>query len=839
MTQLSTDTLVYTQVIAKVQDFLTRYSNNKFSNMKDFDESYKKLLSEIEQSIGTPLTKLDFFQKGEIPSSSKFNTFSLNISKDINIVSNQFDSLVANYINYFNKMSNELESEKNFMQRIKSKVSVLEMYAESSANNISYFGDSLNNLDHVDVSKIPAGLMPSVEGGAVTLPKKQLKKMMSRVSVVNQNYNDKQLRDISFVDISNGLAGNHFLYFDDDNNGNPFIYEKDSAVIRVNQNAMVDESPTTYFEYEAIKVLQPIEDFQKYEFQYKSSSSGVNQNFIEWASFDVSKPLKMTVMLQTGSVSGADINYISIVPFFGYDRIDLIKNIKISSIKLYNEKDNKIFTLFENENIFIGSDIAAPNLSSKNKYFYNKGVFKFENIKANKVFITFEQSTFNNVDIKHTYWRPYETRELASTPLTSASWKNQTRFDPYAIVSGDQSIRSEDVSWDSSSVIPFINKPSEFKSAAQPIKSATIKYAQRTNKNVDRLKYSGISGQTYYYYTTKDNLNGCNFRIFVKDKSIAFRDGSTSSSAAVLKSRVIEDLVNTNDAGRVAIFIDGNENVSDYTLSLRKKIVSTSTTSLVTTFITEQTHGLSVDDYVYINLVSDYSKDTKLSQITRKKYKVTAVNAEEKSFTVATTALNYSSITLSNSFFYKASGSFTDANVIVETSSELDSSLSSKSLFLRRNFEYLKAKRASIGIRDIYVGNEKYVDNCQLVSKPHYIYGSLQMVSLYVDEFIPVERDADGEVIARSKIDYYISVDNGSSWIEISPIQRSFEGKPEVIAFNQNLSNNLLIPQVAYYNSPEVPENITSILFKAVISKDRACNSTPILYSYKLGAKVI
>ena len=103
-------------------------------------------------------------------------------------------------------------------------------------------------------------------------------------------------------------------------------------------------------------------------------------------------------MLQTNSVSGADINYISIVPFFGYDRIDLIKNIKVSSIKLYNEKDNKVFVLFENENIYIGSDIAAPNLSSKNKYFYNKGVFKFENIKANKVFITFEQQSFNNVD---------------------------------------------------------------------------------------------------------------------------------------------------------------------------------------------------------------------------------------------------------------------------------------------------------------------------------------------------------------------------------------------------------------------------------------------------------
>jgi len=787
MAQLSTDTLVYTQIISKVQDFLTRYSANKFASTKDFDEAYKNLLTEIEKSVGIPTSKLDFFQKGEIPSSVKFNNFSTNVSNDVNIISNQLDSLVANYINYFNTMTTEIESEKQFMARIKSKISVLEMYSGSSATNVSYFGDLLNNLDHVDTAKIPSGLMPAVEGGFASLPKKSLKKSMSKVSVVNQNYNGNQLKDISFVDISNGLFGNHFLYFDDNASNNPFIYEKDSPVIRSNQNAIVDESPATYFEYEAIKVLRPIEQSQQYEYQYRSSNSGVNQNLINWASFDVSNPLKLTVMLQTNSISGADINYISIVPFFGYDRIHLIKNIKVSSIKLYNEKDNKIFTLFENENIFIGSDIAAPNLSSKNKYHYNKGVFKFENVKVNKVFITFEQGSFDEVTIKHTYWKPYETRELASTPLTSA----------------------------------------------------TIKYSQQANKNVDRVKYTGIQDNTYYYYTSKDNLNGCNFRVFTKDKAQAFKDASASSAAPLLKTRIIDDLSNENVNGRVAIFINGNENISDYTLSLRNKIVSTSTSSLVTTFICQTNHGLSVDDYVYINIVGDFAKNSKLAAITRKKYKVTAVDANAKSFSIASTALDYSTINLDSSFFYKITQSFTDTNTSVENSSELESSLSEKALFLKRNFEYLKAKRAAIGIRDIYVGSEKYSDSCQIISKPHYIYGSIQMLSLNVDEHLPVERDSAGEVIGRTNIEYYVSVDNGSSWIPISPIQRSFEGKPEVIAFNQNLSNNQAIPQIAYYNFPEVPQNITSILFKAVMTKDKSCNSTPILYSYKLGVKVV
>ena len=159
-------------------------------------------------------------------------------------------------------------------------------------------------------------------------------------------------------------------------------------------------------------------------------------------------------------------------------------------------------------------------------------------------------------------------------------------------------------------------------------------------------------------------------------------------------------------------------------------------------------------------------------------------------------------------------------------------------LFLKRNFEYLKAKRASIGIRDVFVGLETYSDSAEIVSRPFEIYGKLDLLSLSVEEFIPEELDSDGQVIAGSNIYYYISVDGGLRWIEISPMERSFSGIPEVLAFNQNLSNSETLPQIAYFNAPEIPEDITSVIFKAIIKKDRSLNATPILYSYKLGLKV-
>lgn len=63
MTQLSTDTLIYSQIISKVQDFLLKHSSNQNNDPKDFDKEYKALLAEIEKSVGKPLSKILFFQK--------------------------------------------------------------------------------------------------------------------------------------------------------------------------------------------------------------------------------------------------------------------------------------------------------------------------------------------------------------------------------------------------------------------------------------------------------------------------------------------------------------------------------------------------------------------------------------------------------------------------------------------------------------------------------------------------------------------------------------------------------------------------------------------------------
>ncbi len=832
MAQLSTDTLAYSQVISKVQDFLIKYGKNENNNPKDFDKAYKNLLSEIQTSIGSPLSELKFFNKGEIPSSEKFNAFSTNISKDVNMILNQFDSLVANYVNTFNQISNQIELEKNLISRIRSKINVLDLYSSSSATNITYFGDLFNNLDFVDVDKIKQNRMPEVSNGFACLPANKMKKMSGSIKIVNQNYNNQNNKAIQVADISNGLAGSYHLYQIDEANGNPFLYEKDSALLRSNELAMLDESPATYFEYEAINVKQVeaqngVTSRQDYEFLYSDSTTSVNKTFINWSSFDRTKPLKLTVEIQTPNKKNEYINHISIVPFFGYDQIASIKNIKITSIKLLNETENITTDLFSNESVYIGSDISAPSLSLKNKYFYNKGVFKFEKVKANKIYITFEQSEFKEVTIKHAYWTPYETRDLATQG--AVRWLGQDRFTASAIVSNANNYKADSVSWDKNIVVPFIGKPTEKKSSTTNIVRVNVKYFELANRTINTVNFTKDS-VPYYYRQLKYIPAVGSFRVFIPSKATAEKYTEQTTANSVLAA-ILQENAADNKTGPLPIIVPADQDIEQYINSIKKKILSASAGSGSATIVCESAHGLAINDYVYINTSSD------LDVVTRGKYKVSAING--LSFTVTISSGSLAETQLANSFFIKVTNFPTSTNLVREASLDTADSQKNKDLFLKRNFEYLKADRAAIGIRDIFVGYESYADVCEIVSKPYKIYGKLELLSLQVEDYTPVETDSSGEIIGRSKIDYYISVDNGSKWIEISPMEKNFAGIPEVLAFNQNLNTTTSLTQIAYFNSPEVPQEINSVIFKAVMKKDRVVNSTPIIYSYKIGMKVV
>ena len=673
MAQLSTDSLVYSQIIAKVQTFIAEYVTQKNVPPNIFDAQYQKLLSEIHNKIGGTSFDIKLFEKADIPNSAIFNEIILAMSKDLNIMTNQLEAMSANYINTFNTFTNLLEAEKNSVSRIKSKINVLEMYSQSPSVDAWYFGDSFNDLSKVNARKIQAGLVPDISDGYATLAKITSRTSKGNIRVVNQNYNENVLTEVPFAGLSNGLKGNHFLFYKDVNN-TQFIYEKDSSILRSTESAIVDSSPATYFEYEAINVLAESKTNRpSYEFQYFDGS-----NYINWGNFDTTKPLKLTLEFSTQNKTGEYINYISIIPFFGYDiqgANALINNVKVTSLKLYNEKTNTTYELINNGPVYIASDVSQKNLNNYKNFFYNKGVFRFEEKNVNKVYITFEQDEFKDTVIRHAYWTPYE---LNST----TKWNNQSHFEPEAVLG----TAAQNVAWDKTILVPNINRPTDFKSSSIDTKQIAVTY---NNQVAGETKYQvkiNVGQNSYYWYKKDVDLNIDLFT--TKENSIGF-------SSQELMNATKQRMINENFPS-ACVLIDPTK--YDPITNLKIKMSAISVTSGVATLTTSTNHGLSVGDKIYIR---DRWSTVDIFGI----FTVTeTLSTNQVKFSVGSssiTTLPTTDISTSYGLCVKVLDKPTTSNVVVEKYTETINKVNKVFLNLKRNFEELKAKRASIGIRDI------------------------------------------------------------------------------------------------------------------------------------------
>lgn len=803
MAQLSTDTLIYSQIVARVQEFINEYVTKKSISPKLFDEAYQKTLADIQKTLGGVSFDLNLLSKGDIPDSETFNRMIKMMSNDLNIMTNQLESMSANYINTFNNLSNQIEAEKNSILRIRSKINALEMYTQSPSVDVMYFGDNFNNLSFVNAKKIRAGLVPDIDDGYATLAKITSRPSKSTVRVVNQNYNGATTSQISFADVSNGLKGNHFLYYKDAESSQ-FLYEKDSSILRSTESAMVDGSPATYFEYEAINVLaNQTTTRPEYEFQYFD-----NDKLINWGNFDTNTPLKLTVELSTQSQTGENINYISIIPFFGYD-IDganaLIKNIKVTSIKLYNQQTNTTYEIINSGPVYIASDPSQKTLVNYKNFFYNKGVFRFNETKASKIYITFEQDEFKSTTIKHTYWTPYE---IGGTN----KWSNQSRFLPEAALNAG----AQSVSWDKSLIVPKVTNPTEHKSNPSDRKQVVVNYTDQVSSG-DKYQIKLTSGQNSYYWYKKDlDLNIDMFT--TKEGSVSYHDKQLIELTRLR--------LTSTDYQSACVLVDTTKSTL---ITGKIKMNTISAAGGLATITTAAAHSLVVGNKVYI-------RDRWSSVDIVGNFTVTAIDSATQFKVSISSTDTISAIDISNNFglCIKVIDNATVTNTVVETSKETVSKALQVPLVLQRNFEELKAMRASIGIRDISFGKETFQESAEIISKPFFVSGNLEMLSLYAADIVP-ESSTN-----QAYIKYSVSVDGGINFFPIQPTERNYTGTPEILVFNQNLTNDATLPLVRYLNSGKdigVPNPINSVIVKIEMKKDRSSNNTPLLYYYKVGAR--
>ena len=279
MAQLSPSTSIFDQVATSLSVIAEKLKNGKYITKQDLISDFNQALNEAYKNIDSFNTSLDLFTKGEPPTSTKMNKFVNSLKNDINISAKQLDYLTAKTISVFNLFTSEIENEKKYSQRIFSKTKILEMYSSSPAEDIVYIGDSFDNQDYMDFTKMKVNQNPMIQNGAGTIQ-----------AAKTVNWNAARLT----INSSNGFMGNNHVVIKSKDELDKINYEyvfKNSPSIS-NPTNIIDKNPLTYFEYEALNVdktkYQNVFDFvpSDNEFSYivdsQDLSSAQKRSLVNW-----------------------------------------------------------------------------------------------------------------------------------------------------------------------------------------------------------------------------------------------------------------------------------------------------------------------------------------------------------------------------------------------------------------------------------------------------------------------------------------------------------------------------------------------------------------------------
>ena len=346
--------------------------------------------------------------------------------------------------------NSEVEQENNFVNRIKNKVKVLQMYSSAPANDIFYFGGSFDSNDYVNFAKIEnKDFLPLIENGSMMLPVTSTKSWVPRrVSIDELN--------------SNGIEGNnHAVYAINDIGGETYRYFFRDVQDSRNKNNLIDNNPLKYYEYEQVNIPVKTSGAQDFEFKYLlGSSSGATQQTIDWSKF-TTDPLKLTLEFDSSSASKA--NFIKITPYFGNGNY-ISKDVIVRKIEVTDSQDN-VEDILNGNLIYISSSFIPSSIESTRNFYYREANIKFMQRDVKKFKVFFEQSDSTSIKLQHLYFTPEASSGESTNP-----YSGQSRFNPYnpAVTSSayPEVPWSSDIGINLSSIIPSSSNPNSFKKEA-------------------------------------------------------------------------------------------------------------------------------------------------------------------------------------------------------------------------------------------------------------------------------------------------------------------------------------------------------------------------------------
>ena len=836
MGQFSPDTSSYDSAVYKISKFFDKYYNNDFKTNEEFINEYHDLLSQVKSAASGVISSYNPVIKGQPPTSQQMIKFSADISADSSVIAKQIDYLSAKTVSSYNLFNSEVEKESSSLERINSKIKILQLYSKSSSDDVYYYGDSFDNSQNIDTTQTYRLPLAVTVDGFLSLPVATGVRWSPEAAYIKD-------RDSNGNVLSNGFVGNsHSVYLTtppqstqlpSTHSEYKYFFENNSVfdirtALRVN-------SPITYFEYEKLNVSNLNGSDFDYEFKYKNTIN--NQNtLVSWNNADNS-PLKMAVVLEKNNPYQA--NSVTITPFFGYDQ-NSVSTIKVTKVEVESLQSSQpsIENILRSP-IYIGSSVVPTDFSNIESYFFQKAVIKFAERRVKRITIHFEQAASFPATIKHVHWNVSNVRQNYSfsiaegvklirnnLPLDQVSarsrsvWAHNARFNPNLILT-DPLL---------SNITGLDNSVTELIS---PL-SNTV-YTKINTISSRNVSISGKKDVTFDYYVMKALDKRTNTYVYINSpETNSFGIGLQTMTTEALRNELRakpEGSTPYSNWWPATLRLSGDPQVGDNTI----RFVSNTDINSATYDPVLRPYA-TTPNYSPATPLSYYGITEEIFEWWKLKYRLTGVEKLNKTDPPATP-----------SYFLGGNYNLTESQVIAEKMQmtlkpELIYNISlNKSYEILRdgelyNNQRLQVKRWSMGVRDISIENEIYQNSAEIISKSFNFPYPIEYLMLYSDYSLPVNSQEDIFDENIQPILYYISINDGVTWLPISPVEDPFnQSIPEIYAFNQKTSTDTRIPGVAYV---ETEGEVNSVRVKIQLRRPSTSNITPLVNYYELAARV-
>jgi hypothetical protein len=457
MTQLSPFTSIFDKVAVGLSEIIDKKNKGNYLVREDLISDFNKLLSDAYRNVDGLSTNLELISQGEPPSSAKMNKFFSDLKNDINISSKQLDYLLAKTISVYNLFASEVENQKKYSNRIFSKLKILQIYSQSPAEDIVYVGDSFDNQDFLDFSKITQNSNPLVESGSLS---------------IRINESKQWSPDVVKINPSNGIPGNNLSCIKKNNGilGEQYAYQFKDKASSSNVANIFDGNPLTIFEYEIFNVEKSKNNsYSNSEFSYIVDSEIIKgapvRSLFDWSNHDLSKPLVLDFSMSSKTSEIA--NSIKITPYFGSSKI-----IKITSIFITDRQG--VTKNIISSPIYIGSSLESIFNKDGSKYFLESATIRFPEVNALEIRVTIEQVDYEITEILHSYWSTNYSAEKDDSPFFGSS-----KFNPDTI---NRDIYQE-ISYSKDEIVAPISSPNAFSKQDNLSKNILVSLKKKATPN--------------------------------------------------------------------------------------------------------------------------------------------------------------------------------------------------------------------------------------------------------------------------------------------------------------------------------------------------------------------